>query len=212
MDERQSRGKWLFWIVAAAVLMSLVFGGYVIWAQWDTAERVDANEQRLDSLEAAVAALSVAIDEARARDQVIPTPEQILAAAGIEPGELLPRPGPPGERGPIGPPGASVRGEKGDQGEPGVPGLPGPPGASVTGPQGEPGEQGPPGEPGATVTGPQGEPGAPGGPGPKGDTGAQGPRGEPGPAGLQCPNGFHAGTLPINTPGGQVTVFTCLSG
>lgn len=104
MDEHASRSKWLFWFVLAATVVSVLFGGYIIWRQWDTSDRVTANERRLDSLEQAVAALSVAIDEARANDQVIPTPEQILEAAGVEPGELLPRPGPPGERGERGPP------------------------------------------------------------------------------------------------------------
>jgi len=61
------------------------------------------------------------------------------------------------------------------------------------------GQQGPPGPPG-----PQG---AQGERGPKGDAGERGPRG---PAGLACPDGYEAGVLVINAPGGQVTTWTCL--
>lgn len=67
------------------------------------------------------------------------------------------------------------------------------------------GEQGPPGPPGPR--GAQGPPGAVGERGPKGE---QGERGERGPAGLACPEGFEAGVLILNAPGGQVTTYTCL--
>lgn len=70
-------------------------------------------------------------------------------------------------------------------------------------------------------TGPAGPPGPKGdtGPaGPKGDTGPAGPAGPPGPpgtgtspgGGFVCPDGFTPGTLVINHPGGQTTIYTCL--
>lgn len=65
-------------------------------------------------------------------------------------------------------------------------------------PVGRAGPQGPPG--------PRGEQGERG---PKGDDGARGPAG---PAGLECPNGYEAGVLVINAPGGQVSIWTCLKG
>lgn len=50
--------------------------------------------------------------------------------------------------------------------------------------------------------------------GPRGETGSQGPPGERGPqgepGGLICPEGFTAGELTINAPGGQITLYTCL--
>jgi len=93
-------------------------------------------------------------------------------------------PGPPGRRGPVGPPGP--KGAKGDKGDVGPKGDRGPAGA--TGPKGDKGD--------------------------KGDAGATGARGERGPtgaAGLQCPAGFEPGQLIINHPGGQVTIWTCLT-
>jgi len=67
------------------------------------------------------------------------------------------------------------------------------------GPAGPPGPQGAKGEAGA-----KGEQGAPGQRGPQGERGPQGP------AGVACPDGFTAGQLVINHPGGQTTVWTCL--
>ena len=210
-----SRTKWLFWFVAASVAVAVLFGVYLVWASWNTSDRITASEKRLDSLEQAVAALSLAIDEARTRDQKIPTPESILEAAGLHPEDLLPRPGPPGATGPQGP--AGLPGERGEQGptgsvgpqgERGTDGLPGATGG--IGPPGPAGEQGPPG-----ATGAQGEPG-PIGPagsdGIPGPVGPPGPRGEPGPAGSACPSGFHGESLILNRPGGQVTVFACIAG
>jgi hypothetical protein len=72
------------------------------------------------------------------------------------------------------------------------------------------------------ATGPQGPPGPPGEPGPRGETGPQGeqgiqgeigPTGPPGEAGEPCggaPSGYSPGILQINTPGGQVRIYTCL--
>lgn len=48
-----------------------------------------------------------------------------------------------------------------------------------------------------------GEQGIPGPQGPKGD------KGEPG--GTTCPKGFVFGKLVINHPGGQTTIFTCMT-
>lgn len=46
-----------------------------------------------------------------------------------------------------------------------------------------------------------------------GATGATGARGPTGPAGAtSCPDGFAAGVLVVNHPGGQVRLFTCLDG
>ena len=216
----RNRAQWLFWFVAAAVTVSLALGGYLIWSQWDTSNRVDSNAKRLDALEVAVGALSVAIDEARSNNQLIPTPEEILEAAGVNADDLLPRPGPPGDTGPAGPIGS--RGEQGPSGPSGAPGLPGERGepgpAGEVGPQGERGEQGPPGASGAQgepgpigPVGPVGTSGPAGPPGPTGERGPTGPQGPPGPEGLQCPVGFHSGNLTLNTPGGQVTVFACVA-
>lgn len=218
LAEPVNRGKMLFWFVAAAVIISLLLGAYLVWASWDTSDRLTANEQRLDSLEHAVAALSIAIDEARARDQIIPTPEQILAAAGVNADDLLPRPGeqgPPGVTGSTGPTGTTgATGEQGPIGETGAQGIPGEKGD--TGEQGIPGIQGEKGDPGEQgIQGEQGLPGVKGDTGeqgPKGDTGERGPVGPPGPAGSSCPSGFHGGTVAINTPGGQTTIFACLAG
>ena len=41
-------------------------------------------------------------------------------------------------------------------------------------------------------------------------TGPRGPAGPPGPQGLACPNGYEAGKLVINHPGGQTAIWTCL--
>jgi hypothetical protein len=60
------------------------------------------------------------------------------------------------------------------------------------------------------ATGPRGEQGPAGPAGPRGEQGARGEQGPPGPAGGGCPNGFTAGRLIINHPGGQTTVWTCL--
>lgn len=74
----------------------------------------------------------------------------------------------------------------------------------VTGPPGPAGPVGPPG-PSNGVTGPTGPQG------PKGDTGPVGPQGPPGTGnGFTCPDGFTPGTLVINHPGGQTTIYTCL--
>jgi hypothetical protein len=84
----------------------------------------------------------------------------------------------------------------------GVAGPPGPPGS--TGPKGPKGDKG--------DKGAQGLQGFQGLPGPKGDVGAQGPPGPPG-VGDICsgaPTGYAPGILQLNTPGGQVKIFTCL--
>jgi hypothetical protein len=52
--------------------------------------------------------------------------------------------------------------------------------------------------------------------GPAGPTGAEGPQGPVGPEGpvsteLACPAGFVAQEIVFNSPGGQVTLFTCVS-
>jgi hypothetical protein len=45
-----------------------------------------------------------------------------------------------------------------------------------------------------------------------GDTGPTGPAGPPGPPGLiECPDGYTLTSVPINTPGGQVLLFGCLT-
>lgn len=49
----------------------------------------------------------------------------------------------------------------------------------------------------------KGEKGDPGPPGP------QGPKGDPG--GTTCPDGYVFGKLIINHPGGQATIFTCIT-
>ena len=47
--------------------------------------------------------------------------------------------------------------------------------------------------------------------GPTGPPGPTGPAGPPGPAGGNtCPAGYAEGSLVINHPGGQVTLWTCL--
>lgn len=81
------------------------------------------------------------------------------------------------------------------------------------------GAQGPKGPPGATgPAGPKGDKGDKGAQGlqglvgPKGDVGAQGPPGPPG-VGDICsgaPAGYAPGILQLNTPGGQVRIFTCI--
>jgi hypothetical protein len=73
----------------------------------------------------------------------------------------------------------------------------------ATGPRGPAGPPGPKGE-----QGPKGDQGAKGEQGPKGEQGARGPAGPPG--GDFCPDGFTAGQLVINHPGGQTTTWTCL--
>lgn len=43
-------------------------------------------------------------------------------------------------------------------------------------------------------------------------TGPQGPAGPPGPAGTStCPDGYDAGKLVINHPGGQTAIWTCIA-
>ena len=61
------------------------------------------------------------------------------------------------------------------------------------------------GEPEKTVTIDlkNGEPGPPGPQGPKGE------KGDPG--GTTCPDGYVFGKLVINHPGGQTTIFTCMT-
>lgn len=53
-------------------------------------------------------------------------------------------------------------------------------------------------------TGPQGPPGPPGPPGPKGDSGAAG-------GAESCPAGSTFRGVRINTPGGHVTIWTCVA-
>lgn len=45
--------------------------------------------------------------------------------------------------------------------------------------------------------------------GEQGPPGPQGPKGDPG--GTTCPDGFEFGKLIINHPGGQATIFTCMT-
>lgn len=79
---------------------------------------------------------------------------------------------------------------KGEKGDPGPAGPAGP-----AGPKGEKGEKGEQGEQGLRgLTGPPGPPG---------------PKGEPG--GTTCPKGFVPGKLVINHPGGQATIYTCMT-
>jgi hypothetical protein len=50
------------------------------------------------------------------------------------------------------------------------------------------------------------------GTGPQGPAGPPGPPGPPGPSGaVSCPAGFVPGDLVINHPGGQATIYSCLS-
>lgn len=206
------------WLVLPAFVILWLLNIFVIPSRSDREQ-----DERLGELENAVSALALAIDEARANDQLIPTPEDILRAAGVHPDDLLPRPGPPG---PTGPQGVQGRpGERGATGPPGAPGLPGEAGEQGSvgeiGPQGVSGEQGPPGATGARgepgpigPAGSQGPPGPAGPPGPTGETGARGPAGPTGaqgPAGMVCPSGFHADTFAFNAPGGQIVVFACVS-
>ena len=77
-----------------------------------------------------------------------------------------------------------------------------------TGAQGPAGPAGPPGPQGER--GPAGETGPAG---PRGETGPQGPQGPPGPpgdGGDQCIAGYSPGILQINSPGGQVKIYTCI--
>lgn len=77
-----------------------------------------------------------------------------------------------------------------------------------TGPAGPPGKAGP-----AGPTGPQGVIGPQGDKGPTGERGATGPEGPPGSGGGPCggaPPGYSPGILQINSPGGQVNIWTCL--
>ena len=71
-----------------------------------------------------------------------------------------------------------------------------------------------PGEPQRTVTidvGATGPPGPQGDPGPPGPAGPQGEQGPPGPAGeFSCIEGYEPGILQLNTPGGQVRIYTCI--
>lgn len=85
------------------------------------------------------------------------------------------------------------KGEKGDTGPAGPPGPAGAKGATgAKGDKGDKGEQGLIG-----LTGPAG---------PKGDKGDTGPAG-----GTTCPEGYVFGKLIINHPGGQATIFTCMT-
>jgi hypothetical protein len=79
---------------------------------------------------------------------------------------------------------------KGEKGDPGPAGPAGP--AGPKGDKGEPGEQG--------------ERGLVGPAGPKGDKGDVGP-----PGGTTCPEGYVFGKLIINHPGGQTSIFTCMT-
>lgn len=85
-----------------------------------------------------------------------------------------------------------------------------------TGPAGPIGEKGEKGERGpAGAIGPVGPAGPVGVQGPKGDRGAVGPTGPPGPGGsggpcAGAPAGYEPGVLVINSPGGQVHLWTCL--
>jgi hypothetical protein len=82
---------------------------------------------------------------------------------------------------------------KGEKGDPGPAGPAGP-----AGPQGDKGDKGDQGEQGPIgLTGPRGPAG------PKGD---QGP-----PGGTTCPTGYVFGILKINHPGGQATIYTCMT-
>jgi len=63
------------------------------------------------------------------------------------------------------------------------------------------------GDPARTVTV---EVGTPGPPGPVGPVGPIGPTGATGADGLACPAGFSQGELVLNSPGGQVRLWTCL--
>lgn len=77
-----------------------------------------------------------------------------------------------------------------------------------TGPAGPPGKPGPHGP-----TGPQGVIGPQGDQGPPGERGPTGPEGPPGSGGGPCggaPPGYSPGILQINSPGGQVRIYTCL--
>lgn len=65
--------------------------------------------------------------------------------------------------------------------------------------------------------GPQGPPGPTGPPGPQGERGPQGPAGPPGGGGngggpcAGAPAAYEPGFLVLNTPGGQVKIWTCLA-
>jgi Collagen triple helix repeat (20 copies) len=199
----------------------------VAWL-WVPDRNDSSQNRRLDQLELGINALAVAVDEARASGENIPTPEQILEAARLDP-QLLPRQGErgdPGERGPAG-----DRGEPGPAGQSGIPGEQGPIGdpgdQGPVGDQGPEGEQGPVGPQGALgetgdigpvgpqgpegATGPAGAPGEQGPVGEQGPAGPQGPQGPEGPAGLECPDGFTAQTFTFNSPGGQMTLFACIA-
>lgn len=113
----------------------------------------------------------------------------------IDPGDIVPIPGPqgpkgdkgdPGDEGPQGPIGPTgPQGPQGEQGERGPSGAQGPAGA--TGPVGPKGDKGDKGD--AGPTGPQGPTGAAGPTGPQGETGATGATGPRGPQGVQGPKG-----------------------
>ena len=76
-------------------------------------------------------------------------------------------------------------------------------GSGARGPAGPPGPQGERGPAGqdSTVPGPQG---------PRGEQGPPGPAGSGGPC-AGAPAGYSAGILQLNTPGGQVRIWTCLA-
>jgi hypothetical protein len=48
-------------------------------------------------------------------------------------------------------------------------------------------------------------------PGPKGDTGPMGPAGTAGGGAEACPTGSTFGAVRINSPGGHVTIWTCVA-
>lgn len=73
----------------------------------------------------------------------------------------------------------------------------------ATGPRGPAGPAGPQGS-----QGPKGDAGERGPKGEQGDAGPRGPAGPPGPS--FCPDGYTAGVLVINHPGGQTNTWTCL--
>lgn len=168
-DPYSDRHLHILTVIVAAVIIML-FGSY-----WLLTTRDTSAGNRLDSLEGGLSALAVALDELRVAEPQadIPTPEEIIDAAGLDP-ELLQRPGP---EGPIG-----------SQGQPGAQGTDGPIGPQ--GPQGEPGAQGETGP-----MGPQGLPGA------TGEIGPVGPQGQTGPAGATGADGADGATGPAGADG-----------
>lgn len=181
--------RWLKWVVAIAILASIIG---MAFAFQQLSDRLDESAADVDSLadvnavqDATISAQQSALDQANER----------LQNAGESPVPLpelpTPAPGPTGATGATGPRGPA--GAPGDDGQDGAAGATGPTGArGAAGPTGKAGEPGLPGATGtAGATGPRGEagPAGPKGdkgePGPKGDAGEPGPRGERGPAGPQ---------------------------